>query len=164
MGPTIIIVALPGLSELPGLHDRIDPVHIQKLITQSSIEGFNMSIVGWCSRLREAQSDLVRVSPLINDLQVNSAPLSQNAAFGTPRKLIRPFSTAATCSPRSLGPTSIASASLANTSITVRRRSFEPLANRSWTKSILQASLGRVDDSVPAGASPFCRDAGSFAS
>lgn len=67
MRSVLIIFPPPGLAELFGVVDRLEPVHIQELVLQRSVERRDLCIVRRCSRSREVHFDRISISPEIDN-------------------------------------------------------------------------------------------------
>lgn len=67
MRATDIIIVPPRLDQASGLRDRPEPVYIQALVPERSVEGFYIRIIGRSSRPGEVQLHVMMVGPQIND-------------------------------------------------------------------------------------------------
>jgi len=62
---TLVIVLAPSFDLALGVVKGKEPIGIQTLVAEPSVEGFNQGIVGWFSRTAEVKRDLMQVGPLV---------------------------------------------------------------------------------------------------
>ena len=58
-----------------GILERKEPIDVQTLVAKAAVEGFDEWIVRWFSRPREVQRHLVIISPLVQRLRDEFAPV-----------------------------------------------------------------------------------------
>lgn len=66
--PALIVVAPPRLDQPLCLGQGGEPVDVQALVAERSIEGFDVCIVRWGAGAREVHFDLVMICPEVHDL------------------------------------------------------------------------------------------------
>ena len=62
---TLVIVFAPSFDLALGVVKGKEPVSIQTLVAEPSVERFNQGIGGWFSRTVEVERDLMQVGPLV---------------------------------------------------------------------------------------------------
>jgi hypothetical protein len=55
--PALIAIATPDLDDRLGVVDRFEPMHVQTLVAQGSIEGLHIAVIG---RLARSTAELPR--------------------------------------------------------------------------------------------------------
>ncbi len=78
----------------------------------------------------------------LNNLLVNSAPLSTRIKSGLPRSVIIPFTTSTTLSLNILLSASAKNYSMVNSTMMFNILTIQPMVNASLIKSILQLTMG----------------------
>ena len=75
MGPVFIIVSSPVTDDLAGMCQISEPVFIQALVTKTSIEAFNKTVLGTLPGLDQLQLHTIVISPLVQSLTCALRPL-----------------------------------------------------------------------------------------
>ena len=144
----MIVVLSPGFDLFSGIFERHEPVGVEALIPDTSVEGFDEGVIGrlvdFPGREKSSVTPL-SYAHLSSASEMNSGPLSACIRIGCSSRWLQTFeSTRTTSSPVSDCPTSMARHSRVKLSTTVSARNFLPSNNASETKSMLQLWFGAV--------------------
>ena len=75
MRSALIIVPSPGLDLGTGIGQRQEPVGVQALVAQATIERFHEGIVGWLAWPAEVERDAVFVRPAVEGFRDKLRPI-----------------------------------------------------------------------------------------
>ena len=75
MRTTVIVFPPPPLDDLPGLRQGCEPMHVQTLGPQRTVERLYVCVVGWLPGPGEVDPHLVVIRPQIHDLTGELRPV-----------------------------------------------------------------------------------------
>ena len=86
MRPALILVPSPDLDLGAGIGQRQEPVGVQALVAQATIERFHERIVRWLAGLAEVERDAILLSPAIKRLRDKLRPIVDPDRAGRPAR------------------------------------------------------------------------------
>jgi hypothetical protein len=139
--PNLVVVSPPLGGLASSFKDRHEAVRVEQLVTNLSVQRFDLSILGRFAGIDEVRWTARSAPQRSMAWLVNSEPLSKRIVSGMPRSKARSSKHRMTSWLPKENPTSRARHSRVKSSTIAIARTFRPFANRSWTKSIDQRSV-----------------------
>jgi hypothetical protein len=85
MGSLGVIVLLPFGDDLSGMGQALEPVEVKTFVAESSVEAFDVGILGRLARFDKIEGDLVGVGPGVERVAGEFRSIVDHDAFGTAR-------------------------------------------------------------------------------
>ena len=136
--PFPIVVSSPGFHLLGSVLQGQEPVLVQALLTEASVERLDEGVVRGFPGWLKSSSTPFRQAHWSRRLEVNSGPLSTRMVLGSRRRCVSPCRTSATPSPLVLAATLMARLSRVKLSTVVKSRILRPSKSSSLMKSMDQ--------------------------